>query len=238
MSFETKSSARTSDHLPSYGTIRWFSPWPLKWAIFKRSVREREFRQGLDRHSHVVRGRDCDRGGGANRRSVMAWWFWLKTSQSIWQQKSSKIIDESNIQDHRYCKGQISPTDNFKTTLTNKSIVSAVSCSPKSFRWSRSTQCSSLLTTTSWMKTFSAARLHGDGKLGSFQGMEDGKMDFPCLGGGNPNIFYFHPENWGRWTHFDEHIFQMGWFNHQLVVAFWIFFVCNTVKLYQFGLVP
>ena len=22
---------------------------------------------------------------------------------------------------------------------------------------------------------------------------------------------YFHPENWGRWTHFDEHIFQRGW---------------------------
>ena len=21
----------------------------------------------------------------------------------------------------------------------------------------------------------------------------------------------FHPENWGRWTQFDEHIFQMGW---------------------------
>ena len=21
---------------------------------------------------------------------------------------------------------------------------------------------------------------------------------------------------WGRWTHFDEHIFQRGWFNHQL----------------------
>ena len=30
------------------------------------------------------------------------------------------------------------------------------------------------------------------------------------LGGGNSNIFYFHPENWGRWTQFDEHIFQMG----------------------------
>ena len=28
------------------------------------------------------------------------------------------------------------------------------------------------------------------------------------LGGGNSNIFYFHPENWGRWTHFDEHIFH------------------------------
>ena len=26
----------------------------------------------------------------------------------------------------------------------------------------------------------------------------------------------FHPEPWGRWTQFDEHIFQMGWFNHQL----------------------
>ena len=31
-----------------------------------------------------------------------------------------------------------------------------------------------------------------------------------------PNMFYFHPENGGRWTHFDEHIFQRGWFNHQL----------------------
>ncbi len=29
------------------------------------------------------------------------------------------------------------------------------------------------------------------------------------------NMFYFHPEYWGRWTHFDELFFQMGWFNHQ-----------------------
>ena len=29
-------------------------------------------------------------------------------------------------------------------------------------------------------------------------------------------IFYFHPENLGSWTHLDEHMFQMGWFNHQL----------------------
>ena len=36
------------------------------------------------------------------------------------------------------------------------------------------------------------------------------------LGGGNSNIFWnFHPETWGRWTQFDDHIFQMGW-NHQL----------------------
>ena len=36
------------------------------------------------------------------------------------------------------------------------------------------------------------------------------------LGGGNIHILYFHPENWGRWIHFDDHIFQMGWLNHQL----------------------
>ena len=37
-------------------------------------------------------------------------------------------------------------------------------------------------------------------------------------GGGNSNMFYFHLETWGRWIHFDEHIFQMGWFNHQPVL--------------------
>ena len=38
--------------------------------------------------------------------------------------------------------------------------------------------------------------------------------------GGVPQIFvvYFHPGNWGRWTQFDEHIFQAGW-NHQLVLV-------------------
>ena len=28
-------------------------------------------------------------------------------------------------------------------------------------------------------------------------------------------FFLFTPIIWGRWTHFDEHIFQIGWFNHQ-----------------------
>ena len=28
-------------------------------------------------------------------------------------------------------------------------------------------------------------------------------------------VWNFHPESWGRWTHFDDHIFQRGW-NHQL----------------------
>ena len=29
------------------------------------------------------------------------------------------------------------------------------------------------------------------------------------------NIFYFHPD-FGEMIQFDKHIFQMGWFNHQL----------------------
>ena len=41
------------------------------------------------------------------------------------------------------------------------------------------------------------------------------------LGGGNSNIFdIFTPKIGGRCTHFDVHIFQMGWFNHQLVWKF------------------
>ena len=45
--------------------------------------------------------------------------------------------------------------------------------------------------------------------------IEDDQSCF--LGGGLTYIFNFHPENWGNDSHFDEHIFQVGWFNHQLV---------------------
>ena len=31
-------------------------------------------------------------------------------------------------------------------------------------------------------------------------------------------LFIFHPENWGKWIQFDDNIFQMGWFNHQLLL--------------------
>ena len=31
-------------------------------------------------------------------------------------------------------------------------------------------------------------------------------------------FFIFTADPWGRWTQFDEHIFQMGWFNHQPVL--------------------
>ena len=37
------------------------------------------------------------------------------------------------------------------------------------------------------------------------------------IGGGNSNIFWnFHPENWGMESNLTRHIFQTGWFNHQL----------------------
>ena len=41
------------------------------------------------------------------------------------------------------------------------------------------------------------------------------------LGGGNSNIFYVHcsPRKLGMMIQFDEHILQMGWFNHQLVTC-------------------
>ena len=28
-------------------------------------------------------------------------------------------------------------------------------------------------------------------------------------------MFIYHPENWGKIFQSDEHVFQMGWFNHQ-----------------------
>ena len=37
------------------------------------------------------------------------------------------------------------------------------------------------------------------------------------LDGGNSNIVYFHPYILGEMIQFDEHIFHMGWFKHQLV---------------------
>ena len=63
------------------------------------------------------------------------------------------------------------------------------------------------------------------------------EMRISGLGGGFPNVFYVHPETWGRWTHFDEHIFQRGWFNHQPVALFnlkkekvWTFFESNLIQ--------
>ena len=41
------------------------------------------------------------------------------------------------------------------------------------------------------------------------------------LGGGNSNICLFSPRSLGKWSKFDEHVFQMGW-SHQLA-AFALF---------------
>ena len=29
-------------------------------------------------------------------------------------------------------------------------------------------------------------------------------------------MFFFHPETLGKWSNFEEHIFQVSWFNHQV----------------------
>ena len=42
---------------------------------------------------------------------------------------------------------------------------------------------------------------------------------YPDLDGGNSNMFYFHPEPWGNDLFHLANIFQMGWFNHQLVIT-------------------
>ena len=47
----------------------------------------------------------------------------------------------------------------------------------------------------------------------------EGNKTFIILGGGNSNICLFSfLLFWGNSLQFDEHIFQMGWFNHQLVI--------------------
>ena len=57
-----------------------------------------------------------------------------------------------------------------------------------------------------------------------FPAVRPGTGKTPKLGGGNSNIFLFHTENWGRWTHFDDHIFQMVWFNQQRakMIVWWV----------------
>ena len=54
-------------------------------------------------------------------------------------------------------------------------------------------------------------------------------LDIGILGGGFKYFFMFTPI-WGRWTHFDKHIFQMGWFNHQPV--FFLLHECHGVVIF------
>ena len=44
------------------------------------------------------------------------------------------------------------------------------------------------------------------------------------LGGGNSNMFgIFTPDPWGRWTHFEEHIFSDGWVSDGWLIFFkWV----------------
>ena len=53
--------------------------------------------------------------------------------------------------------------------------------------------------------------------LQSWQGMKRHLIRKSRLGGGNSNMFFFTPIC-GEMIQFDEHIFQMGWLNHQLAM--------------------
>ena len=58
------------------------------------------------------------------------------------------------------------------------------------------------------------------GCFGSFLWFSNQQASFEdfLIGGGNSNTFLnFHPKPWGRFRFWLSHIFQMGWFNHQLV---------------------
>ncbi len=49
------------------------------------------------------------------------------------------------------------------------------------------------------------------------------------------NIFSFSPRSLGRWSNFDKHIFQMGWFNHQLVTSWFMLNMNESQTFAQFA---
>ena len=52
------------------------------------------------------------------------------------------------------------------------------------------------------------------------------------MGGGNSNIFGIFTPKIGETIQFDEHIFQRGWFNHQLVDVYcWMIFRGRDLEL-------
>ena len=53
----------------------------------------------------------------------------------------------------------------------------------------------------------------------------------PYLVGGNSNIFGISTPKIGEDFQFDEHMFQMGWFNHQPVMFGGIFFLMMVVRI-------
>ena len=49
-------------------------------------------------------------------------------------------------------------------------------------------------------------------------------------------IFFFFTPNLGEDSHFDEHIFQRGWFNHHVVIkVIWVGFIFVAISVGQRG---
>ena len=57
-------------------------------------------------------------------------------------------------------------------------------------------------------------------------------MSVDFLGGGNSNIFFMFTPKIGEMMVFDEHIFQMGWFNHQLAKLLDLFLLVDFSLTY------
>ena len=82
----------------------------------------------------------------------------------------------------------------------SSNIYTFTSFCPPSFFWP-SSDC----TLCRWSQDFLA-------KENQNRGVQCKGAPWQSLGGGNSNILdFFSPDPWGRWTHFDEHIFQRGW---------------------------
>ena len=74
-----------------------------------------------------------------------------------------------------------------------------------------------------WVDFFGLTLTKGVGGSVKSQSLEDAKFDTQTIPGWWFQIFFnVHPENWGFMIQidFDEHIFQLGWFNHQLELIF------------------
>ncbi len=79
----------------------------------------------------------------------------------------------------------------------------------------------SRLTTSTFVACWDSTSPWGFSKkpLPSLKNMMVGRWNFSFwngLLGGGFKYFLFSPRKLGKWSNFDEHIFQLGWFNHQL----------------------
>ena len=149
----------------------------------------------------------------------LAWWGLVAQQKVI--EKNRRIVHELGAQDPK---------------ISNRQFLQWPQQDDPGLLWP-----SHALHGTSWRLVQANEKGGGDvwyGKVCS----EIGSQDTPYLGGGNSNIFYFHPENWGKIPIFIN-TFQMGWFNHQPDISFqyiylYIFRIWGTRSQAKFRYTP